>query len=132
DWHGLCRLLATLEPARMDAAQARAFVEANLQPFEVWGSEGETGLFTGYYEASARGARARSARYSVPLHGRPADLVSADLGQFSEEFRGRSIAGRVRGNRFVPYDDRAAIADGALQGRDLEIVWVDDPVDAFL
>ena len=90
-----------------------------------------TGLFTGYYEASARGSRVRTGRYDVPLYRRPGDLVSADLGSFSDEFRGRTIAGRVEGNHFVPYDDRHAIADGALAGRGLELLWVDDPVDAF-
>ncbi len=131
DWHGPCRVLATLEPSAMDAAEARRFVEAGFRPYRVRGSDGPEGLFTGYYEASARGSRTRSARYHVPLHGRPADLVTADLGIFSDEFRGRSVAGRVENGRFIPYEDRAAISAGALAGRDLEILWVDDPVDAF-
>ena len=67
----------------------------------------------------------------MPLYARPRDLVAADLGAFSGEFRGRSIAGRVERGRLVPYADRAAIEKGALVGRGLELVWVDDPVDAF-
>ncbi len=31
----------------------------------------------------------------------------------------------------APFHDRAAIEDGALQGRDLEICWIREPVDAF-
>jgi membrane-bound lytic murein transglycosylase A len=30
-----------------------------------------------------------------------------------------------------PYENRAAIESGALRGRGLEMLWVDDPVDAF-
>jgi len=36
----------------------------------------------------------------------------------------------VSGN-LKPYEDRKAIVEGALDPRNLEIVWVDDPVDAF-
>ena len=31
----------------------------------------------------------------------------------------------------MPYPDRAAIDQGALAGRELELLWVDDPVDCF-
>ncbi len=131
DWQGPCRVLTSMEAARLDPAAARRFVETNFAPFAVSGPDGEDGLFTGYYEASARGSRTRTGRYDVPLYRRPDDLVSADLGSFSDEFHGRTIAGRVEGNHFVPYDDRHAIAHGALAGRGLELLWVDDPVDAF-
>jgi membrane-bound lytic murein transglycosylase A len=67
----------------------------------------------------------------VPLYRRPRDLVAVDLGEFREALRGQRIAGRLAGDRLVPYADRAAIEDGALAGRRLELLWVDDPIDAF-
>jgi membrane-bound lytic murein transglycosylase A len=67
----------------------------------------------------------------VPLYGRPPDLVSVDLGSFREDLKGRRIAGRVEEGKLVPYADRQAIEQGALAGHDLELVWVDDPIDAF-
>ncbi|MFT5539746.1 MAG: membrane-bound lytic murein transglycosylase A [Alphaproteobacteria bacterium] len=131
DWAGACTALAKLNPDQLTPAHARAFIERHFQPFAVTGAMGEEGLFTGYYEAAARGARQRSARYNVPIYRRPDDLVSVDLSIFSEEFRGRTIAGRVRGGRLEPYADRRRIARGGLKNRALEILWLDDPVDAF-
>jgi hypothetical protein len=67
----------------------------------------------------------------VPLYRRPNDLVAVDLGEFRESLRGQRIAGRLTGDKLVPYADRSAIENGALAGRGLELLWVDDPVDAF-
>jgi membrane-bound lytic murein transglycosylase A len=67
----------------------------------------------------------------VPLYRKPDDLVMVDLGEFRENLKGERIAGRVIDGRLRPYEDRTRIEGGALKGRDLEMVWVDDPVDAF-
>jgi membrane-bound lytic murein transglycosylase A len=131
DWAAPCAALAGLDPAHLDARAARAFVERHFRAFALSGPDGDEGLFTGYYEAAARGARTRTQRYNVPLYRRPPDLVEADLGIFSDEFRGRTIAGRVADGRLVPYDDRRRIARGGLAGQGLELLWLDDPVDAF-
>lgn len=111
------------------AGSPRVFFETRFQPFAVNG--GEEGLFTGYYEPQLRGSRKRSERYRVPLYVRPPDLVMVDLGDFREELKGQRIAGRVEDGDLIPYPDRKAIEEGALAGRELELVWVDDPVDAF-
>ena len=115
--------------SRAPADTARAFFESHFQPFAV--NAGQEGLFTGYYEPLLQGSRERSDRYRVPLYVRPPDLVTVDLGDFREELKGQRIAGRVEEGALVPYPDRKAIEEGALDGRDLELVWVDDPVDAF-
>lgn len=90
-----------------------------------------SGFATGYFEPQIAGSRDRAAGYSVPVYGVPDDLVEAELGQFSESLEGRRIRGRVEGRKFVPYHDRAAIEDGALAGRGLEIGWAADPIDLF-
>ena len=41
------------------------------------------------------------------------------------------VAGRVLDGRLKPYEDRAAIEAGALRGKGLELLWVDDPIGAF-
>lgn len=130
DWATACAALATA-PAVPDALAARALVEKHFRVYALSGPEGSDGLFTGYYEAAARGARRKSSRYNVPLYRRPPDLIDVDLGAFSQEFRGRTIAGRVQGGRLVPYAERRRIGDGALTGKGLELLWLDDPVDAF-
>lgn len=64
-----------------------------------------TGLLTGYYEPELRGAEYPVGAFQVPLHAPPPPGG--------------------------PLPDRAAIEAGALDGRGLELAWVDDPVDAF-
>lgn len=81
---------------------------------------------TGYYEPEIRGSRTRRPGYEVPVYGRPPDLLDANP---ETGARGR---GRVDANgAYVLYHDRAAIEQGALAGRGLEIAWAADPVDLF-
>jgi membrane-bound lytic murein transglycosylase A len=129
DWRSACAAAARL-PAGDDRA-ARAFFETYFRPFAAADGTQRSGLFTGYYEALLQGSRKRSARYHVPLYGRPPELVTVDLGKFRQDWHGKRIAGRVDGGALVPLPDRAAIEQGALARRGLELVWVDSPVDAF-
>ncbi|MCP4327016.1 MAG: murein transglycosylase [Alphaproteobacteria bacterium] len=118
DWQLVCdraQDLSVSAPAVDDGA-ARALFENQFRPYRVASPHGGSGKFTGYYEAELRGARARSGRYRVPIYGPPDDLVAASGGAAAA----------------VPYADRNAIEAGYLDGRDLELLWVDDPVDAFV
>jgi len=129
DWRSACAAAARV-PAGDDQA-ARAFFETQFRPFAAADGGERSGLFTGYYEALLHGSRKRSARFHVPLYGRPPELVTVDLGKFRPDWHGKRIAGRVDGGALVPLPDRAAIEKGALSHRGLELVWVDSPVDAF-
>jgi len=131
DWRTLCREVDGESRLAKDTLSARQFFERYFRPYAVRSANGHDGLFTGYFEFSLKGSRRRTARYHVPLYARPRDLVTANLGVFSSAFIGRTIAGRVKRGRLIPYDDRETIDKGALAGRGLELVWVDDPVDAF-
>ena len=127
-WRAACEEAKTVGPG--DAA-ARAFFERRFTPY-LAGDNGEAeGLFTGYYVPELRGSRSRSARFHVPLYRVPDDLVTVDLGLFKKALTGQRIAGKVEKGRLKPYDSRAEIDHGALAGRGLEILYVDDPVDAF-
>ena len=129
DWKSVCEEAANVPPG--DETAAREFFERRFTPY-LAGDNGEPdGLFTGYYVPELNGALEPDARHTVPLHRLPEDLVTADLGLFSEELEGKRIIGRVEKDRFVPYPERADIGDGALDNRALEIVYVDDAVDAF-
>lgn len=89
-------------------------------------------LVTGYYEPEIAGVRTRKPGYDVPVYGVPADLVRARAGDAPPNPNGTMPLGRYdAGGRFVPYFDRAAIDDGALAGRGLEIGWAADPVELF-
>ena len=129
DWAGPCAALAAL-PAG-DHAAARAFFQEWFTPYAAGNNGTRRGLFTGYYEAQLRGARAPGGLYVQPLYKRPPDLVMVELGEFSETWKGQRTAGRVKDGRLRPYEDRAAIEAGALKGKGLELLWVDDPIGAF-
>jgi membrane-bound lytic murein transglycosylase A len=127
DWQPLCREVASAA----DGRSLRRVLETRTLPVQVLDNDQATGLFTGYYEPLLRGSRSRSATYDVPLYRTPGDLVTLDLAEFSDRFEEERISGRVEGATFVPYHERAEIGRGALAGRGLELVWIDDPVDAF-
>ncbi len=82
---------------------AKAFFETWFRPWRVTGTGGS--LFTGYFEPLLSGSRTRGGPWRWPLYRMPAGLS--------------------------PLPDRAAIDAGALDGMGLELLWVDDPVDAF-
>jgi membrane-bound lytic murein transglycosylase A len=132
-WRPACDA-AKIVPTGDDAA-ARAFFEANFQANAVTDTSAPAdhaqGLFTGYFDPEVAGSRSPGGKYRVPLLGRPGDLVQADLGEFSEDLKGRAVIGRVQDGRLVPYYDRSQIEAGALARRRLELLWLADPVDAY-
>ena len=91
----------------------------------------ETGMITGYYEPVLKGSKVKTSHYKVPLYTTPKDLITVDLGEVYPELKSKRLRGKLVGNKLVPYLSRADI-DG--QGAPLagnEIVWVEDPVEAF-
>jgi membrane-bound lytic murein transglycosylase A len=131
DWSAVCALVSA-PAAPLDGDALRAALERELRPWTVAdGDRRREALVTGYYEPLLHGSLAPDARYTIPLYLRPPELVDVDLGDFRDELDGRRLAGIVRGDRLVPFADRAELDSGALAGRGLELVWVDDAVDAF-
>jgi membrane-bound lytic murein transglycosylase A len=128
DWRPACADAART-PLAADAA--RAFFEAVFTPYRVTDRGRAEGLFTGYYEPLLAGARTPDDRFRYPLYRRPPDLVGVDLGRFDPELSGRRIAGRVEDGQLIPYYPRASIEQGALAGRGLELLWLDDPIGRF-
>ena len=87
---------------------------------------------TGYYEPEIAGSRARLPGLDVPVYKMPPDLVRARPGDAPPLTDGRMPLGRYGSDgSFTEYYDRAAIEQGALMGRGLEIAWVADPVEFF-
>jgi membrane-bound lytic murein transglycosylase A len=92
----------------MSNSQTKNFFENWFRPFAVETRMGRSsGLFTGYYEASLNGSRVKTEKYKYPLYGKPQDLTSE------------------------PYLSRAEIEAGALNGKGLEILYVDNKTDLF-
>ena len=109
---------------------ARSFFETLFRPFEVKPEAGG-GFFTGYYEPIVAGSRSPSATFAWPIYGRPDDLVEIDPDSPPPGLdTGTRFARRMPGG-YAPYPDRAAIEEGFLAGRGLELAYLADPVDAF-
>ncbi|WP_299203352.1 murein transglycosylase A [uncultured Tateyamaria sp.] len=90
-----------------DVPDARAFFELFFRPVLI--EDGAPALFTGYFEPELDGSRRRSARYRFPVYAMPPE------------------ARHIR-----PWLTRRQILEGpVMQGRGLEIAWVDDPVELF-
>ncbi len=86
---------------------AQAFFELFFRPVLIGGEE--PALFTGYYEPELRGSRYRGGQYQYPLYRKPPELAA--------------------GTR---WHSRAEIeTQGLLEGRGLEIAYINDPVDVF-
>lgn len=89
-------------------------------------------LLTGYYEPFLNGSRSPDARYRYPLYRLPDDLLTIELGLFSTKFQGQKLIARLEGRRVLPYFSRKEIdQEGALAGKNLELLWVDDPLKSF-
>ena len=129
DWRPICVSADTLEAS--DRRRIFQFFNYWFRPYQVRGENGEVGLFTGYYEPELRGSRTRNKQYQYPIYGLPSDLITVNLGDFSSEMTGKKSAGRLSKGRFVPYYSRNEIERGALKDQKLELVFVDDPVDAY-
>jgi membrane-bound lytic murein transglycosylase A len=102
EWREACGLAAALPEG--DDNAARRFFEREFAPLLAGNNGNADGLFTGYFEITLNGSRQRTGPYQTPLYKQP-----ADPGRYT----------------------RAEIEAGAFAGKGLELLWVDDPVDAF-
>jgi membrane-bound lytic murein transglycosylase A len=105
--------------------------------FDVYQSTGSDGksavLFTGYFESRLKGSLQKTGEYRYPIYRTPDDSVTVNLGKFNEKYKSDQLVGRVKGGELLPYYSRSEIDDqGVLNGRDLELAWVDDRIDLFM
>jgi len=117
DWQTTCAAVT---------GDAKRFFETGFTPYRITGEA----LFTGYYEPQISGSRSRHGAFQTPVYGLPTDLVSADLGAFIAKLKGEHIAGRLDGQKLVPYADRAQIDAKGLATASI-LFWCDDPVALF-
>jgi membrane-bound lytic murein transglycosylase A len=128
DWKTPCASAKLVDAG--DGAAIRQFFETYFVPNLVRAADGaDTGLITGYYEPMLHGSRKRGGAYQTPLYKVPDDLVTVDLASVYPNLKGMRLRGRLVGKTVVPYSTRADIEKARLPGK--ELVWVDDPVEAF-
>ncbi|KPJ76968.1 MAG: hypothetical protein AMJ54_09800 [Deltaproteobacteria bacterium SG8_13] len=139
DRYAAAHLITSLETfltfitSRPTAKEIQRFLRENYRVYRCSGKDGTRQvLFTGYYEPFLRGKAEKNGPYTVPIFGRPDDLIRIDLSQFSDRFAGETITGRMTDLTLLPYYDRQQIEkDGQLEGRAPVLAWLKDPVDLF-
>ena len=124
----LCREALDHPPAAQDS---RAWFETHFRAWRVRPAEG-TPFLTGYYEPEIPGSLAKTSEFTVPALGRPDDLETLRPGQTAPGLDTSLAAARRTPAGLEPYPDRAAIEDGALDGKSLELLWLPDRVELFL
>lgn len=117
-------------PAPVTRATARTFFERAFIPHRVV-HDAKEGLLTGYYEPLLDGSRTRTDRFTTPIYKRPDDLVNL----VHEAQRGAKANQLTHARKTAtgtePYSTRAEIEGGAFKGKNLELIYLADPVDAF-
>jgi membrane-bound lytic murein transglycosylase A len=104
DWKKIC-----VRAKVINSNKARKqFLEDYFNIYQVSSGKNTTGRFTGYYEGNIRGSLVRTSRYKYPIYGPPQNL-----------------------SKLKPYYTRKQIEEGALRGKNLEILWTDDPIKLF-
>ncbi len=113
--------------------QIQWLIEENFNLYLSAGYAGtDSTLFTGYYEPVMRGSVTRTERFKYPIYRVPEDVLRIKLERFGSEFGKRELVGRVENGEVLPYYSRSQIDQyNVLEGRGLEIIWVDDPVELF-
>ena len=67
----------------------------------------------------------------MPVYGRPDDIVQVKPDLLRAFYNDQRSVMRKDGEDLVPYYTRAEIEKGALAGRGLELLYLDDPVELF-
>ncbi|MCF6233785.1 MAG: murein transglycosylase A [Rhodobacteraceae bacterium] len=105
DWRNLCAVAKDQAPDNA-ADNARAFFELFFRPVVI--RDGKDAMFTGYFEPELDGARSPGGPYRYPVYKMPPE---------------------ARGGQWLSRGD--ILNSGVMQGRGLEIAWVDDSVELF-
>lgn len=105
DWNAFCT--AVIAEHSRQPTHWKALFRKHLTSYKVSLDNNFDGQFTGYYEPLLHGSKRRHGRYKTPLYRYPSS------------------------NSVNVKFSRADIVRGALKGKKLELVWVDDAVDAF-
>ncbi len=98
---------AALCALAFDAKDARQFFELFFRPMLI--TDGKEPLFTGYFEPELSGSPVRTGRYRHPIYKMPPEA----------------------NDRRPWLTRRDILTSGVMEGRGLEIAWVDDPVELF-
>ena len=133
------KVCQSFEALHHDSLSDEAFIKWLSNNFDV-AKKPVAGKMTGYFQPELRASRIRQGAFQYPVYKRPSDLVLVeDLALFTNRASGIRLAGRIKTisnpegdtTTLEPYFSRREIENGALSNQNLEIAYVDDPIDLF-
>lgn len=127
DWYPACRA-ARLVNVNSNK-HTKAFFERWFQPVEFYNHKPVEGLFTGYYVPLLHGSLTKTIRDNIPVYGLPKNMITVDLSLFRSELQHKSISGRLKNNKLVPFYTREEINQGYISKTADVLAWVDSQID---
>ena len=108
----LCRNAALIPNA--DDSTAKDFFEQSFTPYLVHYNNDHTGRFTGYYVPILKGSKVKTDEFQWAVYAMPEELSDT-----------------TKAKKYSKYYSRKRIDDGALDGKNLEIIWLNDKIMRF-
>lgn len=109
-WQNICRKAISI-PTNGNGEAARLFFENNFKVYKVMNEKNKAvGKFTGYYEIEMNGSRVKTKQYKHPVYKLPPNIC------------------QLKGKNSLKH---SAINRGSLNGKKLEIAWVDNKARLF-
>lgn len=102
--------------------------------YKLGGREADNVLFTGYYTPIMSASRSQTDKYRYPIYKIPDDMFKIRLNDFGRGLPDISLVVRVdeTNRQVLPYYTREEIDWlHSLEGRNLEIAWLEDYIDQF-
>jgi membrane-bound lytic murein transglycosylase A len=128
---GWNRVIALFLEQKPREENLKCYFETNFEP-KIAKNHTEPFLFTGYFEPDYEASLTPNNEFTVPLYGRPSDLILIeDLGVFNPLLAGNRVGGIAYDGTLRPYFSRKDIMEGALKGRGLELAWLRDEREAY-
>lgn len=106
DFYSVCKIAHVIR--NYNEKYLKVFFESYFVPFEIINKSSNFSLFTGYYLPIIKAKRQKDNIFKYPIYKRPNDLIDG-----------------------VKYYTRKEISNGALENKNLEILYTDDPVELF-
>jgi membrane-bound lytic murein transglycosylase A len=106
DFYAACKVANVIK--NYGVRYKQIFFENFFTPFEVIKKREEKSLFTGYYIPTIRAKTVKDDVFKYPIYRKPEDL-----------------------SNYEQYYSRKQINNGALNNRNLEIFYTDDPIELF-
>ena len=109
--------------------EAKTFFETNFDPILLNGYE--NGFVTGYYEPIVYGSRTKTKKFNSPIYRRPTNLVKLNSNKPTVGISSEFTFARKTTNGYEIFPNRSEIQEGALSGLGLEIVYVENAIEAY-